>query len=97
MKKYKVFISPRAISDIQNAINYYNSKQDKLGNKFYNDLKKQIASLVNLPFSRAIRYDDVRFAVINKFPYAIHYSIEDGSVHVHAVISMYLNPETNWK
>ncbi|MCF8449075.1 MAG: hypothetical protein K9G49_04305 [Taibaiella sp.] len=96
MAEYKLAITPRAVNDIQNAVNYYNSKQGGLGKKYYNDVSKQIASIIKAPFSRAIRYDDIRFGVLDKFPFAIHYNIDENMVIIQGVISMYMNPETSW-
>jgi len=96
MRKYKVVITPRAITEIQHAVDYYNSKQSGLGKRFYYDFKHQVSSIVQNPFSRAIRYDDIRFAVLDIFPYAAHYNIEEHTVVIYGVISMYMDPETSW-
>ncbi len=96
MRKYKVVITPRAITEIQHAVDYYNSRQSGLGKIFYNDFKREVSSVAQNPFSRAVRYDDVRFAVLDKFPYAAHYNIEENTIVVYGVISMYMDPETSW-
>ena len=72
MRTYKITLTPRSIKEIQNAIDYYNSCEIGLGKKFYQDLKRQLSSVKQNPFSRAIRYDDIRFAVLNKFPFTAH-------------------------
>lgn len=51
------------------------------------------------PLSRSIRYDDVRFALLERFPYAAHYTIDKPThtICIQAVLSDYQNPETHWK
>lgn len=96
MLKDQLVITPRAIKEIQNAVDYYNSKQNGLGKRFYQDVKRQFSAVSKNPFSRAVRYSDIRFAVLDKFPYAAHYSVEANLVIVQGVISMYMDPETSW-
>jgi hypothetical protein len=93
---FKVILTTRAIQEIQDTVFYYNSKRKGLGKRFYNDLKKQIASVKLFPYSRAIRYDDIRFAMLDKFPYAAHYNIEGNSVIIHGVLSFHQDPDTFW-
>lgn len=59
-------------------------------------MKHELNSVATAPFSRAVRYDDIRFAVLNKFPFAAHYYVEDDAVIVLAVISMFMDPESGW-
>src|SRR4051812_46981481 len=96
MPKYKVVITPRAIVDIQKAVSYYNTEKKGLGARFYADFKRQLSAVKQHPFSRAIRYDDIRFAMLHKFPYAAHYNIEGNLVVIYGVISTHQNPETAW-
>ena len=96
MQEYKITITPQAIKQIQNTIDYYNALQNGLGKRFYQDLKSRLSSVRQHPFSRAIRYDDIRFAVLDKFPYAAHYNLEGNIVIVHGVLSMFQDPETSW-
>ncbi len=47
---YKVVIEPRAILDIQDAIDYYEFNQIGLGEHFYQVVEKHIETLVKNPF-----------------------------------------------
>ncbi len=96
MPKYKLILTRRAIDEIQKTIDYYNSQQKGLGLRFYTDLKRQASSIRQNPFSRAIRYDDIRFAMLDKFPYAAHYNIEGNSIIIQGVISTHQDPDTAW-
>jgi len=97
MKKYKVVIAPRAIEEVQSAIDYYNSKQKGLGKRFLVEFKYTVSKIKRNPFYQ-IRYDDVRCLLVRGFPYMTHFSVEDNGhkVYVHAVIHTSLDPESNW-
>ncbi|PQJ09972.1 hypothetical protein CJD36_014835 [Flavipsychrobacter stenotrophus] len=96
MQEYKPILTPRAISEIQKAVDYYNGQLHGLGKRFYQDFKKQVKAISTNPFSRAVRYNDIRFAVLDKFPYAAHYTIIDKNIVILAVLSMYQDPQSNW-
>ena len=97
MRRYKVFISSHAYDDIQKAINYYNDKQRGLGKKFHLAVKSTISKLRSNPFYQ-IRYDEVRCLSVKRFPFMLHFTIDETteSVFVYAVIHTSLDPETNW-
>lgn len=93
---FTIFIEPLALLDIQQAIDYYDEKQAGLGKKFESALNHHLISLENNPFFK-IRYDRVRCVPVNKYPYMIHFTIEEvaKSVTVRAVFHTSLDPD-NW-
>ncbi len=99
MPAWSVQFSIEAIDELQQAIQYYNVQRTSLGIEFMIQFEKQIQLLTLNPFTRAVRYLNVRFALLNRFPYAIHYVIkeETHTVIVQTVLSTFKNPETNWK
>jgi plasmid stabilization system protein ParE len=95
MKRYKVKIEPDALADIQDITNWYNEAGKELGKRFQNTAVKQINSLNQNPHIYAIRYNEIRCMVVNKFPYLVHFYINDecNTVEVLAVISTDRNPK----
>jgi plasmid stabilization system protein ParE len=95
MNKYKVNIDPEALKDIQQITNWYNDAQTTYGKKFQITAIKQIDSLSKNPQVYAIRYKEIRCMLIKKFPYMVHFYIneENGIVEVLAVISTHRNPK----
>lgn len=79
MKKYTLVFTPEAIQEIRHAADWYNEQQKGLGKRFKTQLKKELDKLKQNPLSRSVRYDDVRFAVTEVFPYAAHYTIDEAS------------------
>ena len=98
MKKYKVKIELEALADIQEITDWYNDIQAGLGKRFQATVIKLISSLNKNPEIYSIRYKEIRCVVINKFPYMVHFYINDKniSVEVLAVISTNRNPKI-WK
>jgi hypothetical protein len=94
---YTLLIDPRALWDVQQAIEYYDKQQTGLGKRFENALNKQLLTLERNPFF-SIRYDDVRCFPIKKYPFMVHFTINDENsvVVIRAVFHTSLNPN-KWK
>ena len=95
MKKYKVKIEPEALADIREITHWYNEAQTKPGKKFQETTIKQIDNLGKDPQIYAIRYKEILCMLIKKFPYMVHFYINEGTgiVEVLAVISTHCNPK----
>jgi plasmid stabilization system protein ParE len=98
MKKYKVRIEPEALADIQEITDWYNDAKAGLGKRFQNKAIKQINSLNKNPQIYAFRYNEIRCILVKKFPYMVHFYINDenNTVEVLSVISTDRNPKI-WK
>lgn len=64
---FTIIIDTRAISDIQEAIDYYDEQQAGLGKRFEAELNSLLVFLEDNPFF-CIRYDHVRCLPMKKFP-----------------------------
>lgn len=93
--KYKVKIEPEALVDIQEITDWYNEAQAGLGGRFQKTTIKQIDSLDKDPHIYAIRYKQIRCALVKKFPYMVHFYINNdtNTIEVLAVISTSRNPK----
>lgn len=98
MLKFRIKIDPDALLDIQEATNWYNNQIAGLGSRFQKQVKQQINSLKENAQNYGIRYNDVRCMAIRKFPFLVHFVIEEstGTVKVFAVIHTSRNPAI-WK
>ena len=99
MATWTVQFSREAIAELMNAIEYYDLQNIGLGEEFKAEFEKQIRQITVNPFTRAVRNLNVRFALTDRFPYAIHYTIKEdtGMVIVQTVLSTYKNPDVHWK
>ena len=95
MKKFKVKVEPEALADIQEITDWYNQLQPGLGKRFLKAAISQINSLNKDPQIYAVRYHEIRCVLIKKFPYLVHFYINDKSytVEVLAVINTNRNPK----
>jgi toxin ParE1/3/4 len=73
---FSIFIEKRALNDIQDAINYYDSQLVGLGEKFNFALDKHITAITKNPFYQ-LRYKDYRALPIKKFPYLILFYLDE--------------------
>lgn len=96
--KYKLKIDEEALQDIQEITDWYNNQKLGLGSRFQKQTKSQINSLKTNPHICRIRYENVRCMLVKRFPFLVHYTIdeEDFFVEIFAVIHTSRNPEI-WK
>ena len=96
MSAYKLVFTQEAIVDVELATDYYDDILHGLGRRFKKEVKHKLNLLKQNPFICSIRYSSVRLAIIPRFPYSIHYSINDDKIIVHSVLCDYRNPAKYW-
>ncbi len=98
MAAYKLRFHPKFVFDLSAAIAWYEEISNFTCTKFKSATNRQLKLIKKNPYSRSVRYDEIRFARIPKFPYAIHYSIdaESNSVLVYRLLSDSRDPAANW-
>lgn len=90
--KYKRIVHQKAVTDIQNAIQFYSSKNPTIKKLFISELNQAMNLLEINPYFQ-IRYGQTRCLPLKKFPFLIHYTISEGYVFIHAVTHTSKNPE----
>jgi plasmid stabilization system protein ParE len=88
VKKFNFIYSPLTLSDIEEAKDYYENIQKGLGKRFVNQLQIALLSLKRNPFFASVRYDDIRCVQIKRFPYLIHYHVDEKDFIV-TIIAVY--------
>lgn len=74
---YKIIVDPAANLDIVESIEWYNKAQPGLGIKFYKQVQAVFKTIRKNPFAFAIRYKTNHTATVKKFPFMVHYFIDD--------------------
>lgn len=94
---FRILIDEDARNDIQESIDWYNEQKRGLGKQFYTFVKATINRLQSNPFFQ-VRYDDVRCLSVKRFPFMIHFTIDEMTheVVVRAVFHTSRDPE-NWR
>jgi len=98
MLHFKIRIDEEAFQDILEITDWYNNQLKGLGSRFQKQVKSQINSLKKNPNIYSKRYDDVHCMVLKKFPFLIHYSVNEDLfyVEIFAVFKTSRNPQI-WK
>ena len=89
-------IKPLAEKDIAETYIWYNEEQEGLGDTFLDQLERSLEFIDQNPRQYQIRYKEVRMAKINRFPICLHYTIEEDTVFIHAVLNTSRDPQI-WK
>jgi len=91
--QYKIVIEPRAIDDIQDAVDYYDSIREDLGTYFFQIVDEYIESIANNPYFQ-IKYKDYHGLPIKIFPYIILYFIKEDekTIYISSVFNTSMNP-----
>jgi hypothetical protein len=74
---YKPIILPLAKEDIKEVAHWYNVKKKGLGKRFAQIVRAEVKHVCNHPKAVAIRYDKTRCAVLNVFPFMLHYTLDE--------------------
>lgn len=90
---YKVLIVKRADLEIEEAFLYYENIRKGLGEKFLLDYKDHLKTLYKFPFFEE-KYNIVRTLSLKKFPYTIHFTVDENKkiVSIQAVTSNHQDP-----
>lgn len=96
--KFTVKYNPEFYNDLAQAVDWYDEIQAGLGRLLLNNVKRQTAKLSTSALHFALKYNDIRCMGIKKFPYLIHYRIDEQSktVKVEAMLHTSRNPRI-WK
>lgn len=95
MSRYQIKILPDALQDIQQATDWYNEQLPGLGTRFQKQTIRQINKLKSVAASYHIRYSEVRCMVIRKFPFMVHFTLNEQQniVAIFAVFHTSRNPQ----
>lgn len=95
---YKFIILPPAKEDIREAALWYSKRQEGFGKRFTAEVREKVHFIRQNPMASNVRYDGVRTAVLNVFPFMIHFTIEEKNktIVISAVLHTSRNPEL-WK
>jgi mRNA-degrading endonuclease RelE of RelBE toxin-antitoxin system len=95
---FQIKIDIDAFNDIQETSEWYEMQLKGLGLRYKNQTKRQINSLKQNPYLFTVKYDEVRCRKITKFPFLIHYTIDEELkvITVFAVFHTSRSPEI-WK
>ncbi|PIB25179.1 type II toxin-antitoxin system RelE/ParE family toxin [Maribacter sp. 4G9] len=89
---HKVIIKPGAELDILEALEWYEEEKEALALDFLQRLDDELDRISKNPEHFQKRYRDIKIVFTRRFPYGIHYTLENDIVYVHAVMHMKRKP-----
>ncbi|MBK8369016.1 MAG: type II toxin-antitoxin system RelE/ParE family toxin [Bacteroidetes bacterium] len=90
---YKLHSVVGVDDDVSDPVEWYESQQDGLGERFIDDWESTVAYILSNPFSFAKKTKSFRQAVLKNFPYLVVYEITDNIVIIYAVINGAKHPK----
>lgn len=89
---FKIAVSIDAQNDIENAIDWYEFKQENLSSRFYDDFISTLDYLVQHPYMFPLKGTAFREATFSTFPFIIIYEILDDIIIINAIFNTSKNP-----
>lgn len=80
--KYSIEFEEDSLNDFFDGIAYYEKISESLADQFYNDFWRSIDRIKENPLHYQNRYRGIRIAFTEKFPFGIHYFIENDLIKV---------------
>jgi len=90
---HRIIIKPRAEIDIAETLEWYEEEKEGLALEFLNQLDAALGKIAEKPEHFQKRYRKVKIIFTKRFPYGIHYTFENGTVYVHAVMHTKREPK----
>jgi hypothetical protein len=93
---FNVKIHEFAYQDLNEGVVWYDSQMIGLGEKFKQEIVKQVANISKNPSWFLIEQDNIYKAYIPKYPYKILYSFTENNIIIWAIAHMHRKPNY-WK
>jgi plasmid stabilization system protein ParE len=92
---YSFVNSPAVRTDIIEAVDYYKKINPEYPKQFLFRIREAKAYIAHSPFGFQIKYKQVRTLLLKKFPYHIHYLVDETKevIVIIAIIHAYKNPK----
>ncbi len=92
----RVHLRPEAEADVEEAAAWYEKQREGLGNEFLDEVLSVCETISENPNMYPVVHRHTRRAVTHRFPFKIHYRIEEESIIVVAVMHGSRHPK-RWK
>lgn len=93
---YTLEFTEEARLDIQETVDWYDSRREGLGDEFLLSLEATVSNLQRNPFHYPLRYDQVRRILLRRFPYQVVFVMKEQTIGVPGVLHTRRDP-TIWK
>jgi toxin ParE1/3/4 len=95
--QYTINLTPAALEDIQDGLDYYNSCSANLGFRFADEVDSSLQAIAKMPTAYGCRYKNVRAKLLYKFPFLIFFIINDSSPDIDVLRIFNTSQEPYWE
>src|SRR5690606_4708806 len=88
-----ISITPKALEDLQQAIDYYNEQLQGLGIRFEGNVNDTFGKIQKMPKAASFAYDTVRYKVVEDFPFIITYEELDNLIAILRIFNTHQQPK----
>jgi plasmid stabilization system protein ParE len=93
---YPVELHEAATAEFWEAIDWYDEQQDQLGKQFARELERVVKGISEGPQRFPIVVDDVRKAVLRRFPYLVFFELRSETIFILAIFHTSRHPK-HWQ
>jgi len=79
---YEIIVRPEAAREVQQAFDWYQEKTEGLGLEFLRAADACLAGIQRNPLASPMMYQDIRRALLRKFPYILFYIVKEEQIIV---------------
>ncbi len=90
----RLIIQLQAEIDVADAVAWYEDQRSGLGNELLDELDSLMERVVQSPFQFPQIRNEVRRALLGRFPYSVYFRVSDEAVVLIAVLHQHRDPRT---
>ena len=91
---YKVSLSPNAVKELNQSIDWYNEQKAGLGKRFYSKVSTTIKTIKKNPYAFELRLKEFRIVPVKVFPFVlVYFVVEPKEIIITAVFHTSRNPD----
>ena len=83
---HNLIVKPEAEFELVEAIEWYEEQLPGLGRKLFQEFSEVFDEIAENPKHFQRKYSNFRIRYLNRFNYGVHYTIEEDTVSVHAIL-----------
>jgi len=83
---YRVLFRPQAQAELFEARDWYEARQDGLGVEFSAAVDATVSNISERPLTHPRVHNEIRRALLQRFPYAVFFQLLEGEIVVLAVV-----------
>ena len=89
----RVVLRPAARAEFDEAFDWYEARRTGLGSEFAVSVEQAFDRILRNPQLHGIVYEDVRCALVRRFPYGVYYVVEEERIVVLAIFHSSRDPK----